>query len=1042
MKNIMLFLFLPTYLFSSVAIGQTHHDWEDESVFGINKLESHTSFFSVEAESLLNKTPEHSDFIQNLNGVWKFNLAINPSERPMDFYKTDYSTTSWDYIPVPANWEVLGYDQPHYLDVDYPFKPNPPYLPKNYNPVGSYKTNFNIPENWDNRSIILQFGAVKSAFYLWINGEKVGYSQDSKAEAEFDITSFIKPGNNQLAIEVYRWSDGSYLEDQDMWRVSGIERDVILYAVPNEYLFDFHIKPTLDSTYQSGTISSQIIFNQNTTKSHQLEIEVRDFKTTKLISSKAYQTKKGEKEFTLVEQLGKVNSWTDETPNLYTITITIDKSTTSSQIVQQQIGFRTIQINGNQLTVNGKAITIRGVNHHEHDPKTGHVISEELMIQDILLMKKYNINSVRNSHYPNHPRWYELCNEYGLYVVDEANIESHGYHIWKQELTLANNPKWEAAHIDRVQRMYERSKNHPSIITWSLGNEAGSGSNFEACYTWLKAKDQSRPIQYEMSQQTDYTDIEAPMYRTIPRIEKYAKEINQRPLILCEYAHAMGNSVGNLQDYWDVIEKYDCLQGGFIWDWVDQTWEMTDSNGIKFWGYGGDFGPSTVPTNYNFCANGLVQANREIHPHIYEVKKVYQPIGFSYDTLNHVIAISNKYNFINTDHLYFNWQLIENGVVIENGVLNLKIISPQETEKAIVNFNKSINANSEYFLNIHARQTQNVNGFEKDESVAKAQFLLQKKTWEKPNSSKSKIKVKETDKDISITEGNISWIINKTTGQMTSWKCKNQELLKSPSTLEFWRATTDNDYGAGFHKTANIWKDAGQNISVSSIKINKEKQSTLISIIGRINSADANLITTYSFNGNQEFGVDIKYSTTNDSLPSMPRFGYRFNLIPQFEQMQWYGRGPHESYADRKASAFIGQYKGRIHDQYHPYVRAQETGNKSDCRSVILTCDNTSIEFDSYIPFETGAWEFNYDDLYLNETEKGDNLTASEIKTGTNKHGSQIQTGEQTTFIISHKQMGVGGDNSWGAMPHQPYLLTDTSYHFSFTVNTKHFTNL
>jgi len=1041
MKNTIQFLFISIYLFSSVAIGQTHHDWEDESIFGINKLEPHTSFFSVETERLLNKTPESSDFIQNLNGIWKFNLAITPSERPADFYKTDYSTTSWDDIPVPANWETLGYDQPHYLDVDYPFEPNPPFLPKNYNPVGSYKTNFNIPENWDNKSIILQFGAVKSAFYLWINGEKVGYSQDSKAEAEFDVTSFIKQGNNQLAIEVYRWSDGSYLEDQDMWRVSGIERDVILYAVPYEHVFDYHIQPTLDPTYQLGTLSTNIIFNQTTLNAHYIEIEVRDFKTNELSSSKSYHTKKGEKQFTLVEPLGNVNTWTAETPHLYTVRIKVDEGTTSAQIIQQHIGFRTIKIEGNQLKINGTPLTIRGVNHHEHHPKTGHVISEALMIKDILLMKKYNINEVRNSHYPNHPRWYELCNEYGLYVVDEANIESHGYHIWKQELTLANNSKWEAAHIDRVQRMYERSKNHPSIITWSLGNEAGSGSNFEACYTWLKSKDSTRPIQYEMSQQSDFTDIEAPMYRTIERIETYAREVNLRPLILCEYAHAMGNSVGNLQDYWDIIEKYDCLQGGFIWDWVDQTWAMTDSNGVEFWGYGGDFGPSKVPTNYNFCANGLVQANREIHPHIYEVKKVYQPIGFSYDTLNHVIAISNKYNFVNTNHLYFTWELIENGLVIEDGILNLGSISPQETETIIVNFNKSINANNEYFLNIHSRQVQPVNGFEKDESVAKAQFLLQKKTWEKPNSSKSKVKVKETDEDISITEGNVSWLINKTSGQMTSWKTNERELLTSPSTLEFWRATTDNDYGAGFHKTASIWKDAGQNITVSGISINRDKLSTSITIAGQINTADADIITTYNFNGNQEFGVNIKYSTTNDSLPSMPRFGYRFNLISEFEQMEWYGRGPHESYSDRKTSTFIGQYQGKIHDQYHPYVRAQETGNKTDCRSVTLLGHRTAIKINSRTPFETGAWEFNYNDLYLNETEAGDNLTAGTIKTGTNKHGSQIRTGEQTTLIISHKQMGIGGDNSWGAMPHQPYLLNDTTYQFSFIVTTKNITN-
>ena len=1037
MKYFIQIWLLAVCLCSSMTYAQEHHDWEDESIFGINKLKPHTSFFAVETEELLNKTPESSQFIQNLNGTWKFNLAINPSERPIHFYKTDYSTESWDDIPVPSNWEALGYDQPHYLDVDYPFEPEPPFLPNDYNPVGAYKTIFNIPKNWNKRKIILQFGAVKSAFYLWINGEKVGYSQDSKAEAEFDITAFIKQGENQLALEVYRWSDGSYLEDQDMWRLSGIERDVMLYAVPKEYVFDYHIQPKLDESYKKGTITSEIKFNQTTLKSHTLTVEVRDFKTNELISSKLHQTKKGLMSFSFTDVLGKVKSWTAESPNLYHVIIKIDDHSEKAQIFQQQIGFRTIQIIGNQLTINGKPITIRGVNHHEHHPKTGHVITEELMKQDILLMKKYNINAVRNSHYPNHPKWYELCNEYGLYVVDEANIESHGYHIWDKELTLANNPSWEAAHMDRVERMYARSKNHPSIITWSLGNEAGSGSNFEACYTWLKTMDKSRPIQYEMSQRTDYTDIEAPMYRTLLSIEKYAKEVNKKPLILCEYAHAMGNSVGNLQDYWDVIEKYDCLQGGFIWDWVDQTWAMTDSKGVNYWGYGGDFGPSKVPTNYNFCANGLVQANREIHPHIFEVKKVYQPIGFSYDKPSNKLTVTNKHDFISTEHLYFDWELLENGIPIEKGLLTVNSIDAQSTQSISIKYSKSFSSDKEYFLNVYARQQQNVNGFEKDESIAKEQFLLQQANWINNFGSKSKIKVKETDDYVLIREGHMIWKFDKISGYMVSWKSYENELLQSPSTLEFWRATTDNDYGAGFHKQAAIWKDAGKNIKVSNVIVNKGKFITTITVAGRIKEIDAEIMATYSFYGNQKFGVEINYTTKNDSLPSMPRFAYRFNLKPEFKDMHWYGRGPHESYADRKTSAFVGNYQGAIRDQYHPYVRAQETANKMDCRSVKLSGKKTSIEIKSNIPFEIGAWEFNYDDLYLNEAEGGDNLTAGEITVGANKHGSQILFGEQTTLIISHKQMGVGGDNSWGAMPHNQYLLNDLKYNFSFIVYTK-----
>ena len=1033
MKYILQLITLTILLFSSSCIKE-YHEWEDESIFGINKLNAHTSFYAVESEELLEKIPENSQFIQNLNGNWKFNLSKNPSERPVYFYKNSFSTDSWDKIPVPSNWEVLGYDQPHYLDVDYPFKPNPPFIPIEYNPVGSYKTNFNIPDNWNSRRVILQFGAVKSAFYLWINGKKVGYSQDSKAEAEFDITSFIKQGQNNLAIEVYRWSDGSYLEDQDMWRVSGIERDVMLFAVPQEYVFDYHIKPGLDSLFKNGSITSIIYFNQKSIKAHDISLELKDLKTNETIFVNTYKSKKGVTKFSCTEEIGKVETWNAEKPFLYSLIVKVDEHSNTPQVFQQQIGFRTIQIIENQLTINGQPITIRGVNHHEHHPKTGHVISEELMIQDILLMKKYNINAVRNSHYPNHPRWYELCNEYGLYIVDEANIESHGYHIWEKELTLANNPTWKEAHLDRVERMYERSKNHPSIITWSLGNEAGSGINFEAGYLWLKEKDKSRPIQYEMSQQTDFTDIEAPMYRTIERIEKYAKEINKRPLILCEYAHAMGNSVGNLQDYWDVIEKYDCLQGGFIWDWADQTWEMTDSNGIDFWGYGGDFGPSTVPTNYNFCANGLVQANREIHPHIFEVKKVYQPIGFNFDAKKNSLTIKNKYDFINTDHLDFDWTLLENGDIIENGVLQVNRIKAKSSHQLIIPYSKLLNPHKEYFLNVYARSK---NDFEIDEHIAKEQFLLQPVLLKNNRENSSNAEVLETKDYVLIKEDNNSWRFDKHSGYLISWKLGEKEILTSPSTLEFWRATTDNDYGAGFHVKADVWKNAGKHLTVSNFSIKTENNITTLAFSGNIKEVDAKVGIKYVFFGEDKFGVEINYTTKNDSLPSMPRFGFRFNLKPEFKHMQWYGRGPHESYSDRKTSAFIGNYQGLIQDQYHPYVRAQESGNKTDCRSVRISSNNMLIGIHSNTPFETGVWEFNYDDLYLNEGENGDNLTAGKIITGTNKHGSQIIPGEQLTLILSHKQMGVGGDNSWGAMPHHKYLLTDKQYSFSFILSAK-----
>jgi beta-galactosidase len=585
--------------------------------------------------------------------------------------------------------------------------------------------------------------------------------------------------------------------------------------------------------------------------------------------------------------------------------------------------------------------------------------------------------------------------------------------------------------------MYERSKNHPSIITWSLGNEAGAGINFEECYSWLHHEDQSRPIQYEMSQLTDYTDIEAPMYRTIERIERYAQEVNERPLILCEYAHAMGNSVGNLQDYWDVIDKYECLQGGFIWDWVDQTWEMTDSNGVDFWGYGGDFGASKVPTNYNFCANGLVQADREIHPHIFEVKKVYQPIGFSFNQEKGELTIENKYDFINTNHLKFEWVLLEDGVRIENEEFDVRSISSKQNQSSTIHFSSTLFPDKEYYLNLFARTENCFN----DEHIAKEQFLLQRAIISEHSTNTTNTTLTETDELIEIFDGDTRWGFNKQTGYISSCIVRGTELLASPATLEFWRATTDNDYGAGFHIESAIWKNIGEKLIVSDVTVLNTDSSTILNFSGEIDVIDAQIDIKYVFFGDSKLHAEIKYLTQNASLPAMPRLGFRLNLKSKFEQIQWYGRGPHESYSDRKTSAFVGRYTGLITEQYHPYVRAQESGNKTDCRFINVTGNNFEIRIESDTLFEAGVWDFDYDELYLVESEGGDNLTAGEIDPDRNKHGSQVKSSGNQTLIISHKQMGVGGDNSWGAMPHDQYLLTNQEYQFSFVIEAKSLLN-
>ncbi len=609
-------LFFLTAIFSLLQINSRAQEvWENPDIIGINKMDPHANAIPYTSlkDALVGKI-NNSEYVRSLNGNWKFLWSENPVSVPKDFYNPEFNDSDWNEIPVPSNWELQGYGIPIYINQPYEFadprspftemlRPDPPHVPHDYNPVGTYRTSFNVPAHWQGRRVILHFGAVKSAMFVWVNGEKAGYSQGSKLPAEFDITDFVKEGKNLLAVEVLRWSDGSYLECQDFWRISGIERDVYLWSVPNIHIYDYFAHADLDERYDNGLLNTTVQIRNSTkpdNKKYTLTLKLFGLKNKQVLKEKkVFVNTEKDLELDFSSEIDDVRKWTAETPELYTLVLELKKGESIIEMVSHKIGFRKVEIKDGQLLVNGMPVLIKGVNRHEHDEYTGHVISHKLMEKDIALMKQYNINAVRTCHYPDDPYWYELCDKYGIYLIDEANIESHGMG-YRPDRTLGNNPAWKKAHLDRVKRMVERDKNHPSVIIWSMGNEAGDGVNFDTVSAWLHHRDPSRPVHYERALKRPTVDIYSPMYPSIGYIERYAQSDPYRPLIMCEYAHSMGNSTGNLQDYWDVIEKYPALQGGFIWDWVDQGLAKKDKNGVKYWAYGGDYGPDTIPSDGNF----------------------------------------------------------------------------------------------------------------------------------------------------------------------------------------------------------------------------------------------------------------------------------------------------------------------------------------------------------------------------------------------------------------------------------------------------------
>lgn len=857
-------------------------DIENPSVVSRNTVEPHTFYVPfANVEQAFENKKEASPYFKSLNGTWKFNWVEKIAERPIGFYKPGFDAKSWDNIAVPSNWELQGYGIPIYVNQPYEWteNPQPPAIPHDINPTGSYLTTFTIPENWNGRRTFIHFGGVKSAFYLWINGREVGFNKDSKTPAEFDISSFLQTGGNLLALQVYRWSDGAYLECQDFWRISGIERDVFLFSVPQTYINDFFAHPNLINNYRDGQFELEVEITSPVTKKSEklnLEISLLGNSPNAIIYEENRTFKAGtepRQTFNFSHFIKEPRKWTAETPELYTLILSLsDKKGNILETVTSKIGFRTSEIKNGQLLVNGVPILIKGVNRHEHDPSTGHVISEESMMKDILLMKQNNINTVRTCHYPNDPRWYELCNEYGIYVIDEANIESHG--MGYDEKSLAKDPLWEKAHIDRVNRMLERDKNHPSVIIWSMGNEAGDGVNFTACYKFIKQKDLSRPIHYERALLGPNTDIYCPMYASIEYIESYAKQKQDRPLIMCEYSHSMGNSTGNFQDYWDVIEKYDQLQGGCIWDWVDQGFYKTDENGETFFAYGGDYGPEDVPSDGNFCANGLVSADRTPHPALKEVKKTYQYAGIqALDPYLGKFHLINKHDFINLDCYNLLWRVEANGKNILEGVIQNPDVEAHSSKTININLsNLDYLPGVAYFINFSLVTTS-------DDGLIPAGFEIASEQIALPNPMKPESKtgslipnltISENDSLIEFSGNNFKIVLSKENGEISSWIADGTELLAEGLTPNFWRAPTDNDFGNGMEKRCAPWKAASKNRVLQSLVLHKiDASATVVEVKYLLPDVNSSLQVDYTINGNGEVWVNSRLELLSFDKPDV-----------------------------------------------------------------------------------------------------------------------------------------------------------------------------
>lgn len=1073
MKNSLLIVFL---LLAIVCSGQ-QNDWENPAVNQINKLPARATFYSFEnAEQAQKGDRTVSNNFKSLNGDWNFYWVATPAEASNSFQENEFDASTWNTIDVPSNWEMRGYGIPIYTNATYPFFSNFPYINHSDNPVGHYIKSFEIDESWDEKDVILHFGGVSSAFYVWVNGELVGYSEDTRLPSEFDITKHVKKGGNKIAVKVFRWSDGSYLEAQDHWRMSGIEREVYVEAVSKVRLSDFAVRTNFDKDYENALLQIRPEFIANIAEKYiekvghfgtiPLKTTVDDWTlTTQLIDAKGNVKGKGNviqlKQyfgefypqrdnvyFGMIETVVKSpRKWSAEDPYLYTLLLTvIDNNGNPVQFTSTKIGFRELNIDDRgRFLVNGNSVKMIGVNRHDHSMVNGKSVSRADMEADVKLLKQFNFNAVRTSHYPNDPYFYELCDTYGIYVMDEANLETHGVRG-----KLSNVSEWGSAYLERAIRMVERDKNHPSIVMWSLGNESGMGPNHAAMAGWIKEADPTRYIHYEGAQgdssyetykknyfelgkgnPTDpkWVDMISRMYPQPKELQSLIDDTNSidnRPVIMCEYAHAMGNSVGNMQAYWDVIYKNDRAIGGYIWDWIDQGILKKDENGVEFLAYGGDFGDT--PNDGSFCINGIIASDRTPKPEIYECKKVNQPVVISeVNALKGEFKILNRHHAVDLSQYQLVWNLTENGVVIQTGNLESLATKPSEIGMLQIAFKRpKLKANSEYYLTIKGNlKTSNLwakSGYTVFEEQFKLAYITENNSSVKFNKA-AILNTNETAEVIKIENKKIALVIDKKTGFISTYKTQGVDYFASPLKLNFWRPETEND--AAYRRSKKQtnerdWMQAGDRFVVQNVDVNStNKEKIVVTVKGEIINPKTSLIITYTIIGNGQIKVDYT-ANIDESGPNVPKIGMQFDISDQFSNVEYFGKGPHANYQDRQTGAFVNIYKGNAKTMNYGYVFPEEYGNHMDTRwfkvqnnskKGLLISGKQPLNF-SVLPYST-----------------------MNIEKAT--HTNELVGSGKLTVNIDLIQMGVGGDNTWSfrAEPYEEYLIKPGTYQYTFYIS-------
>lgn len=1040
----------------TVAIQQpTFTEWHDLQVNEINRLPLHTMHFAYDPNDFPGTGAEYLDKKKSMNylsleGTWKFNWVANADERPTDFYKTDLDDSKWNNIQMPGNWEMLGYGQPEYVNVGFAwrghFDQQPPAVPTKDNHVGSYRREINIPANWDGKRVIAHFGSVTSNIYLYVNGKFAGYAEDSKVAAEFDITPFLKKGKNLIAFQTFRWCDGSWCEDQDFWRLSGPARENYLYARSKDHrLLDVRVETDLKNNYKDGYLNITAKVQGNTLAYFGLY----DPDGKEVIVTGTDNVKNGVAKYQL--RVKNVRKWSAETPNLYTLVVSPIQNGgmyLPYEIVQVKVGFRKVEIKNKQFLVNGQPVLLKGANRHEIDPDEGYNLSEQRMIQDIMMMKRMNINAVRTCHYPDDPRWYDLCDKYGLYVVAEANQESHGFQYGDD--AAAKKPEFAKQIMERNQHNVSMFFNHPSIVTWSMGNETVMGDNFLQAYKWIKSQDKTRPVQYEQARRGEGTDIFCPMYYPVAASEKYAKDPNSpMPLIQCEYNHTMGNSGGNLSDYWDLIRKYPILQGGFDWDFVDQAlhrnivkpmsilpYKMNNEELRKIeYCYGGDYNKYD-PSDNNFNCNGIIGPDRQMNPHAYEVAYQYQNIWAKMvNAETGEVSVHNENFFRDLSNYALAWSLEEDGVETQNGTIADLDVPAQQTKNFTIPYDKSKIKGKEVFLNIDFRLKEAEPLLTAGQVMAYAQLPVVTKQACSGDCSKmlaqghGKKKMKLAAKKnnvVAVTTPNLTFKIDRSTGLISEYAYNGKSLLGEGGTLKpnFWRAPTDNDMGAGLQKKFQAWKNPQMNLK--NIDVKKDKKTNSVTILTSFDMPEVQgqmdiTYVVFANTGAVKVTEDFK-ATEGAKVSDMFRFGMLMQMPYTMEKSNYYGRGPIENYSDRKDCMRIGVYTDDADNQYFPYIRPQESGTKSDIRWWKQTdATGLGLQVKSCTPFYASAIHFDTEEL-----DDGDDKEQ--------RHSFDLKKSKFTNLFLDSAHMGVGGENSWGAWPLEKYRVHYGNKTFTFTL--------